>query len=1123
MSAQRKQQADASYSNKVDAWKGYSAATREAGMADLPRIFSELTNVDLQVVSGGFACKCPFHDDKKPSMLVSPTGYKCQAATCGVGGDVFKLVGHLEIAHRFHDQIDFIAAMVGVEKPAIIGGTAKVIKYTPPKPRETRENEFLAYPSELEPCDLQKIPDDLRLPLPGQPFKMWREDRSNDPNPKKEGISTYRPEMVHVYRDRDAVPKLVVMRIRLPSGDKLFVPARLGDAWDNVPGGFRTRDGKMLIAQAATKGHRRPIYGLEDLNEWIANPRRGPIITVEGEKCRDRMVEHCGRRGALIISPLGGGESVKFMDWTPITDAIAEAGITDIRFLPWPDADKPKTITVGGEKKLSDPQGKFAKTVSYGFLRDLRTSFQEKGKTQLLDEERINFSRILPLDHVDSGWDVADAIDEGWSGNDVAIFMKNNQVGIDMSNMAENKLSEPDPEISGAEQEGSPAPFDPATSTEDPAASGVNGDGTVIRFTDELDQMLSETNTAAPQHVPDPEASIPDEDIPPLDDEDDEQPRESDRSRKNGRLLIRKNNHFRCLGSDVSGRMFFMNMRAALIFESSTGSMSKTFLLRLADLDFWRQVAPQRDDRGITIGVNWDMATDFMFRETEEAGYWNGRREVRQGAKLDKGRIVFHTGERLWIEGRGVESIQSQGDHHLEYFYTQSSDYPMPDMENPFPQNSPEVRKLLDIIKRLDWRSESRNRATLSLFGYLTISPICGILKWRPHIWLDGSRGAGKTWVMQNIVNPTLGKYREMVKSNSTESGLRNLMNSRAIPVIFDEAEGTSQRDKSRMDEILSLARHTSSETDSVVAQGVSGGGSSKSYEISSMFLLSSITNRITSPADRTRFARLSLASGLRGDDFTQTIEIPARDLITPQFSSRLIARMIIQAKNAEVVVDRMVRTLMSHNMERRIADVYGVFAAGCWMALRDDVPESEAEASAFIQQEFGAIRELIEINEELTTNRDHEVILSSIMSHAARIDTQNGSPVTESVAVLLRIAAGVIEDDSNVSPRDAFRVLSDMGIRPANDTTPVDAGSDTGVTTFLIHKASPVIKKILNDTPYDSNYADILRQSPRITMGKTVRFRSLSHDRPVVVPVQMFGIRDGVSANAEIGEESII
>lgn len=1122
MSAQRKQQAGASYNNKVDAWKGYSAATREAGMADLPRIFSELTNVDLQVVSGGFACKCPFHNDKKPSMLVSSTGYKCQAATCGVGGDVFKLVGQLEIAHKFHDQIDFIAAMVGVEKPAIIGGTAKVIKYTPPKPRETRDNEFLAYPSELEPCDLRRIPDDLRLPLPGQPFKMWREDRSNDPNPKKEGVSTYRPEMVHVYRDKDAAPKLVIMRIRLSSGDKLFIPARLGDAWDNVPGGFRTRDGKMLIAQAATKGHRRPIYGLEDLNEWIANPKRGPIIVVEGEKCRDRMVEHCGRRGALIISPLGGGESVKFMDWTPITEAIAEAGITDLRFITWPDADKPKMITVSGEKKPSDPQGKFAKTVAYGFLRDLRSSFSDNGKAQLLDEERINFSRILPPDHVDSGWDVADAIDEGWSGNDVAVFMKNNQVGIDMSNMAENKLTEPDPDVPGAEQEGSPAPFDPATSTEDPASGGVVGDGTVIRFTDDLDMMMSEAGTTAPQHQDIPESVIPDLDIPSSDEDDDDidDPSESDKSRKKGRNLIRKNNFFRCLGSDVTGRMFFMNMRGALIFEASTGNMSKTFLLRLADLEFWRQVAPQRDDRGVTIGVNWDLATDFMFRETEEAGYWNGRREVRQGAKLDKGRIVFHTGERLWIEGRGVESIQSQGDHHLEYFYTQSSDVPMPDMENPFPANSPEIRKLLDIIKQLDWRSESRNRATLSLFGYLTISPICGILKWRPHIWLDGSRGAGKTWVMQNIVNPTLGRYREMVKSNSTESGLRNLMHSRAIPVIFDEAEGTSQRDKSRMDEILSLARHTSSETDSVVAQGVSGGGSSKSYEISSMFLLSSITNRITSPADRTRFARLSLASGLRGDDFTQTIEIPARDLLTPQFSSRLIARMILRARDAEDVVNKMVRTLMSHNIERRIADVYGVFAAGCWLALRDDKPESEAEASAFIQQEFGAIKELIEVNEELTTNHDHEIILSSIMSHSKRIDSQNGSALTESVAVLLRVAAGINEDDSFVNAREAFRVLGDLGIRPGNGVTPCDPGGKE-VTTFLIHKASPEIRKILSDTPYDSNYADILRQSPQITLGKTIRFRSLNHDRALVVPVQMFGIRDGVGA--EVEEDSVI
>lgn len=59
----------------------------------------------LKPTSGGrFLCRCPFHDDSKPSMNINPQMgiYKCFA--CGAGGDVFKFVME-------HEKVDFKSAV----------------------------------------------------------------------------------------------------------------------------------------------------------------------------------------------------------------------------------------------------------------------------------------------------------------------------------------------------------------------------------------------------------------------------------------------------------------------------------------------------------------------------------------------------------------------------------------------------------------------------------------------------------------------------------------------------------------------------------------------------------------------------------------------------------------------------------------------------------------------------------------------------------------------------------------------------------------------------------------------------------------------------------------------------
>lgn len=96
---------------------------------DVDRVRARLNIVDvvsrrlpLRKAGKDFKGVCPFHDDKSPSMHVSPTMgiYKCFA--CGAGGDAFKFVMEF---HRleFKDALALLAEEVGVELTPFKGGS----------------------------------------------------------------------------------------------------------------------------------------------------------------------------------------------------------------------------------------------------------------------------------------------------------------------------------------------------------------------------------------------------------------------------------------------------------------------------------------------------------------------------------------------------------------------------------------------------------------------------------------------------------------------------------------------------------------------------------------------------------------------------------------------------------------------------------------------------------------------------------------------------------------------------------------------------------------------------------------------------------------------------------------
>jgi putative DNA primase/helicase len=142
----------------------------------------------------------------------------------------------------------------------------------------------------------------------------------------------------------------------------------------------------------------RPLYGLPRLD----GPTERPVVVVEGEKCADAL--HDLLAGSLpVLTWPGGGKAVQLADWSPIGGR---------RVVLWPDHDRAVDKKTGEVKPPLRQPGIAAMEKLAEILSALGC------EVRIVD--------LVPLGEVADGWDVADAIAEGWTAVQVRDYMTGN-------------------------------------------------------------------------------------------------------------------------------------------------------------------------------------------------------------------------------------------------------------------------------------------------------------------------------------------------------------------------------------------------------------------------------------------------------------------------------------------------------------------------------------------------------------------------------------------------------------------------------------------------------------------------------------------------------------------------
>jgi hypothetical protein len=528
--------------------------------------------------------------------------------------------------------------------------------------------------------------------------------------------------------------------------------------------------------------------------------------------------------------------------------------------------------------------------------------------------------------------------------------------------------------------------------------------------------------------------------------------------------------YFTCLGFDADG-YYYQPCSTGQVVRLGGGSHTSTNLVRLAPLSYWETLYSSK------TGVNWTWAAASLFEQQAEAGVYSPDRIRGRGAWWDDGRTVLHMGDRLVVDR---ESQPITRTFKSAFLYQRSAALIGPGQAAPLSDD--EALILCELAERFHWEVPASG---LLLAGWVTLAPICGALRWRPHIWLTASAGSGKSAILDRYVSPLLGDMGLHVAGNTSEAGLRQTLRADALPVVFDEAESNEKADQTRMQSILALARVASSESHAHMLKGSPAGDVTR-FTIRSMFMMSSIATALKQGADRSRFAQLTLRNPTELPKAERMAHWQAldRDLdrfIGPDAAKRLLARTMGLIPTIRASVAVFTRVAAERFDSQRLGDQYGTLLAGGW-SLMSSEPVTPEQARALIDQNDW------EPYSQTTEVPDEERCIQHILQHQVRVETDH-STHTRTLGELVGISSKG-ESSFDIASNIAEGTLGRFGLKVEGDA-------------LLISNTAQAIASILRDTAWGHSWGTLLARLPGASKAGVVRFKGLgATSRAVRIPL---------------------
>lgn len=536
---------------------------------------------------------------------------------------------------------------------------------------------------------------------------------------------------------------------------------------------------------------------------------------------------------------------------------------------------------------------------------------------------------------------------------------------------------------------------------------------------------------------------------------------------------------FTCLGTDPDNACFYQVHSTGTVTRITRGSHTTTNLVFLAPLAYWESLYPTKN------GVNWAAAASDLFAQQAAIGMFNPDTIRGRGAWWDQGRSILHLGDRLIVDGI-TQPIRQPVNSEFHY----QTGYALKGPGDLTPLTDEEANQIQAIAERFHW--EHPASANL-VAGWAVLAPISGALSWRPHVWLTAAASSGKSAVLERFVGALLSDIQLPVVGNTSEAFIRQALRSDALPVVMDEAESNEPADQIRIQNVLALARFSSSETRAIIGKGsANGAGGEQRFRIRSMFFLSSISTAVKQGADARRFAQVTLRipphlSEEERQSHWQALEADLERIITPETARRLIARTVSLMPVIRQNIRTFTRLAALHFKSQGLGDQYGTLLAGAFSLASSGIATDD-DAMALIS--------LCDVSvcTEVMGTPDERRCLDHITQHQLRVD-DGGRSQMRTVYELVEIASYSPDAlKEAISPAVAEAVLGRHGLRVVDGCLAVS------------NTATPVAE-ILSDTPWRNSWPTILGRLPGAKRMGAVRFKGLGVSRAAAIPIEILAV----------------
>ncbi len=484
-----------------------------------------------------------------------------------------------------------------------------------------------------------------------------------------------------------------------------------------------------------------------------------------------------------------------------------------------------------------------------------------------------------------------------------------------------------------------------------------------------------------------------------------------------------------------------------------------------------------------SIDVDWKKAARTLVAECQTRGRFAIEDMRGGGIWMDEGKVIANLGGFLLVDG---EKEKIQGFPSI-YIY----DAMIRVVRLPEPITAERAAELPALLKRLPF---SDGTGPLAVGGMAVVGMMCGVLSWRPHLWVTGAAESGKSTILKMTLSRLWKPIGAAITDESTSAaGIRQRgLKQSAVPVVMDESEADDVQGLQRVKSIVKMARSASTESDAMVLKG-STTGQGMEFNVRSCFVLCSIVESLTTPQDRQRFTVIHCQKSAQSLADWPVLKMDLERTITAEYGLSLYAAVI---RDTRLIMDNIrhasirMFTLMGRD-SRRHAEQLGTLIAGYFYLMHQGCEITDEWTDAlYHSMNYTAIRDEI-AGEDDTPKR----CLNFIYSYKPQGErTTMGECVERVLAEGDRGAAGFFSDNYKGSRAQLRRFGLDVELS-SNPHIP---------HKLVVATRHPEMNDVLEKRGF-SSHTKLLRRLDGVRAGKSHRFTGVqSHtvEIPLIEPL---------------------